>query len=204
MKLAQNAGSELLKKGTAGTGDPGFGQSGALMPFRFLYFIYYVSCRRDKMHMPNAEKPAITASYGLTFMIGWPIAAVLALLDHFTGWARGWTHWWLAMHLPDAGHKTQAYAFMTVVAVVDIILYGVIFNKNRYAWIMHEFIAYDPTQRTIAPALFFLFPFVPVAALCVYAFGDPIRGNLIIWSILIATEVLFRFWWSWWRQSHPA
>lgn len=173
--------------------------SGEWIPLHFLYFVYYVFCRRDKMFMPDADKPAINASYSFTFLMGWPIAALLALLNHYTDWWPVWTQWWLAMHLPDSGQKTAVYAFVTVVVLIDVILYKALFGKRRYRRIMRQFCAYDPTQRTIAPALFFFFPLVPVAGLSVYAVnGDPVRGNLIIWSIIIANELVFRIWWRLW------
>lgn len=175
---------------------------GKWMPFRFLYFVYYVFCRRDKMFMPNADKPAVNASYSLTFLVGWPIAALLALLNHFTGWWLVWTQWWLAMHLPGSGQKAATYAFVAVVVVTDVLLYKAPFSKRHYQSIMQQFFTYDPTQRTIAPALLFLFPLVPVAGISVYAVnGDPIRGNLIIWSILTANELVFRIWWRWWSRK---
>ena len=173
------------------------------MPFQFLHFVYYIFCRRDKMFMPDADKPAITASYSFTFLMAWPIAAVLGLLNHFTGWWPVWTQWWLTMHLPGHGQKAAAYAFTAILIVITLIVYKALFGKQRYDWIMQRFPAYDPTRRTIAPNLFFFFPLVPVAGICVYAVNaNPVRGNLIVWTILLADELAFRLWWRWWTSRH--
>lgn len=175
-----------------------FEPNGKWMPLRFLYFVYYVFCRRDKMHAPDADKPAITASYGLIFLIGQPILAALALLNHFTGWVAAGAQVWLVMHLPGDRYNAPAYAFASIVGVVDIVLYKVIFSKKRYEWIMHEFNVYDPTQRTIAPAILLLLPFVPISMVCLYSYSHPVLGNLIVWSMFIVIEVMFRLWWNRW------
>lgn len=62
------------------------------MWLRFMYFIYYVACRRDQVWLPTAHKPAVTAT-SIMFFFGWPVLAFLALLNHFTHWLAPWTHW---------------------------------------------------------------------------------------------------------------
>lgn len=175
------------------------------MPFRFLYFIYYIACRRDQMRMPSIEQPSVTASYGLSFMTGWPVLAFLALLNYLFGWLPPWTHLWVSLHLPGEGRWAVAYSFIAIGVIVAAITYNIIFSKKRYAWIMHEFAAYDPTQRSIAPSVILTLPLIPlgvIAAYAIYPDHNPLIPNLVIWAILIATEIAFRSWWNRWRRRH--
>lgn len=91
--------------------------------------------------------------------------------------------------------------------VLVFIGYRVVFRKSRYDGIMQEFAAYNPTAKSSSPATWLLIPMIPVAMISAYAIypeHDPVIPNVLIWSILVLTETLFRIWWRWWCKRHVA
>lgn len=174
------------------------------MLLRFVYFIYYVACRRDQMWMPRIQRPALTASYAMPFFFGWPVFALLAFLNHFTDWLTPWTRVWTGLGFPGNAADARVYAFLAVGVAITLIGYRIIFSKRRYDWIMHEFAAHDPTPGLIGASLIWLLPMVPVVMISAYSLypaHDPVVPNLIIWAIIGATEIGFRLWWRHLRRS---
>lgn len=179
-------------------------RSGNWMPFRFLYFIYYVLCSRDKRRWPWLDRPTFNASGFLVFALGWPIYALLNLLDYFTGWVPIAAHYWTAMHFPVMKSSPETSVFVASVVVIDLAMCVIVFNKKRrYQWIMNYFGAYDLAKQSVAPASFTIIPLLFIMAISILStHANPVRPNMIIWSILACTELAFRSWWHSWSKRN--
>lgn len=172
------------------------------MPLRSLYFLYYIYCRRQQRHPEGLRDPTFTAWNAMTFALGWPIGAVLLLIDHFVGFrpllARGWT----LIHLPGDVIDAGLYSFLAILIIFDLLICKLLFG-GKYQRIMQEFSIYNRSTHTIAPGTLALIGMAALAMLALLATKQPIKANLIIASIIIFYEFVFRLWWRWWSTRRP-
>jgi hypothetical protein len=113
------------------------------------------------------------------------------------------TQWWIALHLPIFRHRPDACVFITAILIIDLTVYVVVFSKKRYQWIMAHFNSYDLTKRSAVPVIFLVFPLVLISMFAVLASHiNPILPNVVIWSIIIFTELVFRSWWHLWSKQN--
>lgn len=134
----------------------------------------------------------------MTFALGWPIGAILLLIDHFVKFRPLLARAWTLVRLPGDVTDAALYSFLVILIVIDLLICKLLFG-NKYQRIMQEFSNYNRSTHTIVPGVLALAGMAAVAMLALFATKQPIKANLLIACIIIFYELVFRLWWRWWN-----
>lgn len=187
---------------------------GHLAP-RWFCFLYYLYCRRQQ-EAPGAQwfrlrDPAFLAWNGLGAMAAMPWLALLLLIDHYLPFLHPLGRLWVALHLPGSPQHAWGYALIAVGLISGLGLFSVLF-AGKHKRIMNAFSAYDSSPHTVIAGLPLLLACISMMGVAALGMVANIKGypsalliaNLLVWSIFIATEIVFRTWWRQWCRHHAS
>lgn len=173
---------------------------------RWLYFNFYVFCRRQE-HFPGwVQDPTFTAWNSLGAAMALPWLVLLLTIDCYVPFLQLLGHLWLALHLPGSPQSAWAIVWAILGIGTGLGLFAILFN-GRYKSIRREFAAYDRSKHDLAPGIaslpvWFALIGVSVHALMIRTSTSLLIATLANLGIFIAAETVFRIWWRWWLQSH--
>lgn len=178
---------------------------------RSLYFFFYLFCRRQQTFAVKRNRdfgPTFSAWSGLGALMAIPWLVLILAINQYFPFLRHLGHLWVALHLPGQPNKAWGYIWFIVGSITWIGIFAFLF-RGRYEKIMREFSAYDRSQHIFAPAVVLFLVWIAMMGNAGHAaiaqiYGNPhilLMATALNIGIFLVTEIVFRFWWRWWRQE---
>lgn len=175
----------------------------------WLYFDFYLLCRRQERFPGWVKDPSFTARAGLGAVMALPWLVLILAIDQYVHFLNLLSRAWMAIGLPGTEQKAWGYVLVIVTFFTGVFLFASLFGGG-YVKIRQAFSAYDRSEHALAPAMVSLLVWIAMIWVSIYALmsqasvqvsNNLVLATLINFGIFIFAEIMFRFWWRWWCKN---